>query len=726
MTLKRHALFAVLPAAAALMLGCGAKLPNTTDDGGTNDAGTEPTRPFEPGGATADEQKIDLAALFASIPAGTTWAALGADTKSQLQKATDLRLQRFASQWSADALTWRQWQIRNKPTDAFKAAFDSFTAATFANVVPMGFHASSDVANAALRQGLQDLFLSRVALGRSMAKFYGAADVDWDGSAFAEYPLPSRPALDAVTAFAAAARTPVAAIPTAGLSMVEAALVPLVLNQLQSVASGSVGSFGLGGDDLVTPYGRAAWGYDLMASNTSGEGNIYASSPADFLRDAVAYWMGPELERVNVGTVQSAVDFVLPQNAGADVITMTLGDPTMVPAAKAYLLLSQWWVERLKALPQATAPGYGLTDAEREGMWTSFQADSLVPPTDQTPLSGFNQTLNDFVSSQTTLYRQIATDAISQVFPGMALSDPTRASVMTAIGAQPTFGTLVPSITTALDTATGNTMASTQFNTALQGVGSIGGYMAGQTISAQDTATMAGMWGEVKAYIGRHYAKGPVKIATLLPDSLVLVPTGGSSTSPAGVITLSLELPTGLPSVYSTMLHEAKHAIDAKSGQSNLITGSAVEGAAEVVERRIAPLFLAEKFMADPKASALARLSLANRDTRYASRTEGMVAVMSAPSGADALGVCHTVAIKWGVSGAGETTLVQRAFYGTQYAGYLGGMVIYGAMLDYLQQQVAPPQGVIIDPYLLQEYGLETAGKDAASVAKLKMALNMN
>jgi hypothetical protein len=55
--------------------------------------------------------------------------------------------------------------------------------------------------------------------------------------------------------------------------------------KLQSYATGSHGNFSIGGDDLLTPYGRAAWASDVLLAATPSGGDIYSNRDDRFLRD---------------------------------------------------------------------------------------------------------------------------------------------------------------------------------------------------------------------------------------------------------------------------------------------------------------------------------------------------------------------------------------------------------------------------------------------------------
>lgn len=673
--------------------------------------------------ASTQAKTVNLSKLFEGIPLGTSWKALPARTRAALEGAATQRMGVYDGEWGPSGLAAKRRELQEHPSAVTEDAFNGYVKSVFENQVPKDFVATRSVTDPALLSALKDLFLAKCAEARSASQFYGGTDKDFNGGPFNEFPLPSATALKAAEGLARRALAKLEKVPDASLDDTGRALKGRLENKLYALVTGSLGGWGVGGEDVLTPYGRANWGSDLMVSSTPGGANVYKGRDEDFLHEASAYWLTPPSVRVNAGTVDATLNFTLPGNAGPDVIASTLGDPKTHPLSKAYTLLTQWYQERLKEDPAAQKPGYGMTPAQQNRMWRSFEADNLIPFHAQPSVTQFKKTLESLISGQTAHYKEMTATVLDVLFPkgDPALTDAQRARVLSAVNKAATFGTLLDATKAALDSATGSPDASARFQKGLDDVGMVGGDTHGAAIKPEDDAQLQTMWQDVKGYIKRHYSDGPVDIASLLQDRMEASTTAGSATSAAtGVITAGLEEPRTVVDTYAMMMHEAKHSIDVRSGRAQKVEGSAWEGAAKLIESRVVPKFLEELYAKDPAKAALNKLALIKSDARYGARTEATLAALSAPPGTDSLQLARDIAAKWGLTPALAETLIQRAFNGLQYANYLSGMAQYGDVVDYLQKEVKPKNGVQIDPYLLQEYGLETAGKDAATVDALK------
>lgn len=665
------------------------------------------------------EQTSEIMPLFAAIPAGTKWVGLSEGIKTKLLQVAQTRQKVYDQAWDAKALSEKRKNLQDAPTKEMTEAFDQFVLASFPNQVPDDFKASLAVKNPILLAAMKDLFLSKVATGRGRSMDYGAGELDWNGKAFDEYVMPSLTALTSAEALAGRALSDLKKIKPAELNETEKTILKRLQVKLVSVKTGSIGIYGLGGEDPLTPYGRAAMGGGLL-------GTYDKNNPAEFLRQATAFWLAPVLKDINAGTVESAVNFTMPLHISTASITRWVGDPTTDPIAKAFTLLSQWYIERLQTHPDAQKKSRGLSLNAQRRMWQSSQADMLVNLQDQSSIEEFQVTFQTFLKKQTTESQKTAILLLKEIFPigASLLTEAARAQVIAVIQAQKTFGTLTTVIPKALDEATGSNEASQIFQAELKSLPTLGGYAANTTISSEDIATAKRMWNEVKSYLAQKYSGGPVNLADALPADLILSTTISTSTNAKGEVTLNLNTSTGLSSIYSTLLHEAKHSIDRRTGMAREVEGSAWEGAAQLVEMRVVPDFLTNLFAGDTKKIALMKFAMVDTQIRYASRTEATLAALTAKPEEDSIETCRQIATKWGLPDSAIPALIQRSFQGLQYIQYLGGSLIFSDLIDYLQAQVQPSNGRMIDPFVLQMYGANSAGKDSESVEKLKEYLS--
>lgn len=678
-------------------------------------------------GAKAPPQPANIVIedLFAQVPLGTSWSNVPEGVKAQFLSVARQELAAYDCAWNAQGLRAKRHLLSDAPTAEMKNAIDTFIAHTFSNVAPAGFQAS-DVPEATLRQALTDCFLADVAENGSDS----SSTLDWDGSPNVHFMLPSPKALQAAEALAHEALTSLEHLDPSKVDPSMAGLVEALKSYLTSLSLGTCRAL-FGSDMRMTPWGRADRGNDLMrsAADSGPHGNIFKGREADFLRTAVAWWLSPLLDNgkdlwnVNAGTIQSALKFILPSNVGPALLQRTLGDPATVPAAKAFSELVQWFSENLAAHPDATKTGYALTPSQQERWWASYQADNDIPKGQQGTLQAFHARLDQDIAAQTAEAKVTALHLLDAVFPVASgkLTDAQHAAVAQAVQGQQTFGTIKAALVTALDAATGSTAASTELKATTQ-IQTLGGPNASLSPADED-AKLQSMLQEVKAYIAKHYP-GPVNIASLLPDKLILdrTRTGGSA-SHTGDITIGLQAPVSLSQLYGMIMFEGLHAIDFKGG-GQFVGGATLEGAAKDVQDRIVPKLLNELYASQPVTAAAMTYDLMDTNARFAAATEAMLAVITAGPNVDAVALVKDIGRTWGkTSDADLNNLVARAFTGMQYLQYLGGKVLYLDLLDYLQKAVNPPGGQQLDPFVLRECGVFTPGKDPKTVQVLQKAL---
>ena len=110
---------------------------------------------------------------------------------------------------------------------------------------------------------------------------------------------------------------------------------------------------------------------------------------------------------------------------------------------------------------------------------------------------------------------------------------------------------------------------------------------------------------EVRTWLAARYAGGPVDVGALLPATITIAHQNGSTTGPADGIPIGIRIAKSKAELYSTLIHEAHHAVNFASGAS--AGGPDGEGAATAAERRLLTPFLTATLTKTALAACLGR-----------------------------------------------------------------------------------------------------------------------
>ena len=116
-------------------------------------------------------------------------------------------------------------------------------------------------------------------------------------------------------------------------------------------------------------------------------------------------------------------------------------------------------------------------------------------------------------------------------------------------------------------------------------VQTVGGYADGEPLRPKDLEAIAEMWDKARAYILKHYSGYDVDLAPLIPARAKISAVTAGALALGGEVNIGLKNAWNKASLYSTVLHEIKHAIDQNSRRA--VEGAALEGAATSVERQV-------------------------------------------------------------------------------------------------------------------------------------------
>ena len=655
-----------------------------------------------------------ISTLLHRLPTDLAWTDASPSVREVLAEKTARTFKQTRDEWGQRALSNKEYTLTRYPTTQMTDALAGWSTARFG---------VASVQNTALATELKKLYLVNVAMSRiTMSLYHGAPALEWDGAGpLKGFSLPDRPTVNAQKRYAARIVTALRAIPTAGLSADDAAVLEKALYAARSLATGSIGSFALGGRDLTTGPGLAGWSYDIAWARTPDGGAAY-DDDASFL-EAVNAYFGGELDYVNRGTVLTTTQFDWP---GDDTFIGLLGDPATSVAAHDFLLLGHFWLQRVEAHPHAEDACTIYSERERAEVWDSFSADTGFNNDGSTSLAGHQAAVDLAGQALLANAQGAALGAVDALFP--ELDPAVRQRVVDQLASETATAKMAEKLASALDAATGNTTASDHLRAELETLVTLGGYDAGAPVSEADAQLGAAMWQEVRTWLAAQYAGGPVDIASLVPETIKIENRNGSFTDPEGLIQIGISLKKSKAEIYSTMLHEAHHAISFRAGAK--AGGPGWEGAAVTVERQLLPAFLASVMTGDQAAKLpLYRLALLPGATRLVGNTNATLAVYlreSCDEGEpDTVDYVKQVVGAWGMEGDVADISVLRAHNNAQYLGYMLGDAMYGDVLAYLENAIRPDSDDGIDPYDLLKCGIFKPAKDQATVDAVRGCLGL-
>jgi len=666
-----------------------------------------------------------VADLLATIPAGTAWADVPVAVQTELKANADADLAAYRAKWGHAGLATKEATLLGTPDAATLANFDAYVSGAFATEVPSTFNAHTDITNADLLSAFKKLYLNYFATRRVAVGYLGDFK-DWDGSDLHEIALPDAQTISDQKAYATTTLTALAAIPASALNATQLALRDKATFYLRQLATASQG-FAYGGDDLLTTYGIAAWAADLPYRYNDAGGKIFTDDKA-FAQLTNAFFFGT-LTRVNVGTVHS-LDYVLSGSVDPDYVKSLIGDPATSAASKDFSLLGTWFGQRITSHPDAAKLCTLYSAADRDAIWNSFTADSLADNERATSFDSFNTSYAAAKNAVLVKNRALTVAGIMNVFPSGSTVLPTakRTLVIAAVNAETKAGSTLDTAYAKMDLVLGTTAASDLFKATMAALTTIGGYADTTTaVSAADISAVNAMWTQIKTYLTAHYSGHTNNLATLVPATLVIQNTGnGIATAPDGNITVDLNSAIDKASLYSTLMHEAKHAIDAHLQYP--VEGAALEGSAETIQERVVPLFLTSVMGSDPQLP-LYELTSGLADTRVGATTDAMLQIYlrtSCNAGEpDSFTFAENVVASWGLPTAQLALRSDRAHFGTQYLGYDYGRIATDTVLDYVKAQLASTSTTPIDPYLFQACGVPSPRANTATVNAIKTCLGL-
>jgi hypothetical protein len=651
----------------------------------------------------------DLGKILDPIAAGTAWADLPHGTQKKIRAIANKQLKKYDAKWSLDQLEAHLVDFRDFPTPLMNAAFDKYVLNQFPTIVTDTTFQASVGLSLDIEHVLRSLYIVRLSALRHNP-LQTKDLLDWDGAnPIGEFALPAAGAIGDYKKLASKALAAARDVDRDSLAPMEQQLLDRAIIHLRQHATGSTG-FSEGGDDLLTLWGRADIAYDLPAF---GGPNGAMPDAETYLRYVAAYFEAP-VKYVDVGTVVNA-EWLLSLGANDPaMVEQHLGAGTTL--AKNFLLLSSWFLERVKSSNDADTSCSIYSKSKRDKMWESFTADNLFNSDGAVSFEAGRQQLDAWADSYLETAKAAAKAAVGAFSAEGGLTTAQRDAVFDAIDAETRLGALVDTAKAAMDEVTGSTTASVALQAKLDAIPSVGEYLDAQTpIADADRQLVEGAWAAVKAFLLERYGISSVT------DQLVIDGGAAAFTDHDGSVHIGMQYLSGWNemNIFSVLLHEAHHSVNFLSGW--VVEGPAWEGAANLTANLTLPKFLEWEFArrGTPELAGYYQLAgTAVSSARLVAKTKATVDILFRGScgKTDTIEFAHQIATEHGVTdAAGLDNVSLRAHQGIAYLKYSIGEITYGQLLADVGAAVGHP----VEPYNLSACGHPTPTLDAATIAEL-------
>jgi hypothetical protein len=658
-------------------------------------------------GACARDREAPLPPLqevLQQIPTEATWQSLSDEQRRQLEAHAALVVDRARRDWGRDGLSAKERALLTEGTPAMRENIDRVLSVTFAADLPGGFTFDRDVVHPELRHGLIGVYLIKMN-DRAYHLFDHPEFRGWDGLKMVDLPILDHAQRKDLAAYAAAVEARLRAIDESRLSPTERALrgkaffATRAVKHLAEPPVGPAGSF-----ELAAMYGWAP------------ERRPYTDDRT--LLDAFNASMFATLRDVNRGTLQS---FMLNYESEFDkTILEEYGLPTGL--VESVLKLGTLYRTRVFAHPDRDRRCTIYAPEERAAAWDAFTASQISTADGQESMASYAAGFSKVAQSRVPEMRRLAVDVIDRAFPkgSKMLTDAQRAVVMAEIGAETRPAAMLTTLYSALDRATGSAVASDALKAAVEDQPMVGGYEDGESLRQTDATAIDEMWQKARVFIIANYSGYDVDLAALIPARAKISTVSETAFALGGEVNIGLKTAFNKASLYSTVLHEIKHAIDQKSGRA--VEGAALEGGATSVERQAWPRFIREAMAKEAVHLPLALLITAIDDVRLTATTDATLQRYLRSScradEPDTVDFVKQIVASYGYSDPDVLSLrSQRAHDHTQYLEYEYGLVSYLDTMSFLEKAIGGQ--VKVDAFLLQACGLPSATKSQPHADRL-------
>jgi hypothetical protein len=645
-----------------------------------------------------------LEALLAQIAPDATWQTISDVQRRQFERHATRVLEIDRRKWGRDGLAAKERVLLTQRTPAMRENLDRVLGLKFSAELPDGFRLQRDVVDTGLANALVGVYLidmtDRAYLLYNNPEFRG-----WDGQKLTDLPILDDVERKDLAVYATAVEARLRSLDEARLTPTERAVRAKSLFTTRSAKHL--------GDPPVGPAGS----FELAAMHGWPlERRPYTEERA--LLEAYNASMFAKVREVNRGTLGS---FMF--NFEDEFDKTVLEEHTLPPHLVASVLkLGNLYRTRIFAHPDHDRRCTVYTAEERAADWDSFTAGQISNADGQESMESYAEGYARRAQARVPAIRQLAVDVVSRAFPrgSRLLTEPQRTAVLGQIAAETRTAAMLDTIYAALDKATGSPAASDALKAAAREQAMVGGYAEGEALRAKDAETIQEMWTKARAYVIRHYSGYQVDLAPLIPARAKISAISEGASALGGEVNIGLKKAWNKASLYSTVLHEMKHAIDQNSHRA--VEGAALEGAATSVERQIWPGFILEAMSGEAERLPLALLITGIDNVRFTATTDATLKRylrQSCPEGEpDTVDFVKQIVASYGYTDKDVLALrSQRAHDSTQYLQYDYGLVSYTDTMAFLERSVGG--GVKVDAFLLQACGLSSARKSKAHADRL-------
>ena len=699
---------------------------NSTDNNSTDNNSTDNN---STGGTIEPPEEPAVIELLAEIEEGTSWSDVPQEIKEGMESRADAYLERYRERWGREGITQIAQTVIDSPTPEIEANVDNFLTARYGVTL-------SQITQPTLVEILQKYYAATYASWRVMVYNYVLVNgldapqpLDWDGvSEFDDHRIPDAQVMGEQEAYASELASELAKLGVMDLTQVEANVVRDLNVHLEQLIRSTV-TIQYGGDMQRTAYNGAYWSWDIMWTRDASGGGAYDTDEA--MIEALNAYQAANLRGLkwhNVGSQLALVEDSLPVLLYSADIEGFIGDPAQSEGAQQWILLNEWFAERAAAHPDADKACTIYTASDREKIWRGFVADGLVdgPPT----LAAYQMTFEQYKTSLTDMFRSEIKVLVSDLLGAGTETNLDEAQVTAiheALDDVDEYASLLDAAYAAIDAQSGSSTASDRVRAQLGAFETVGGYEDAEEVSPEDEAKIQAMWTQVRDFIIARYGGRRLDMEQALPQSVTVSNSNGSYATTDGE-TVSVVIGVGLERTlvnhYSTMIHEAQHAINFNLDTST-VRGAFVEGAALYTEELVLPKFLNEIYADDPIKARLAVFNELNGKAWSLGVTDATLRTLLRESCDE--GEPNTIEL--------VTSLLSdvyhiapdrlqygavRAHLGTQYLTYLYGNVAYSDLLQWMRSESGIDE---LDPYHLLSCKMMSFDRTPEAVSDLQECL---
>ena len=581
---------------------------------------------------------------------------------------------------------------------------DRVLGVKFSAELPGGFNLQRDVVNADLANALVGIYLiemsDRAYLLYNQPEFGG-----WDGQKISEMPILDDVERKDLAAYATGIETRLRSLDESRLTPTERAVRDKSLFTTRSVKHL--------GDPPIGPYGT----FELAAMHSwPPKRRPYSEDRA--LLEAYNASMFANFREVNRGTLGAFV-----YNYETEFDKKVLEENKMPPELIASVLkLGKLYRSRIFAHPDHDRPCTIYSPEERAAEWDRFTADQISNADGKESMESYAQLFKKVAEARVPMIRQLAVDVVNRTFPpgSKLLTEAQRAAVIQRIAAETRPAAMLDTTYEALNEATGTSAASGALKGAVDAQPRVGGYKDAEPLREADARAVNEMWEKTRTYLLKHYSGYELDLATLIPPRAKLSTTSEAALALGGEVNIGLKKAYDNKAIlYSTLMHEMKHAIDQNSHRA--VEGAALEGAATTVEYQVLPGFVQEAMADEGERLPIALLMNAIENVRFAATTDATLQLYlrkSCDGEPDTVEFVKQIVASYGYTKPQVLEFrSQRAHNSIQYFRYDYGVLSYMDTMSFLERGVG--KGVKVDAFLLQACGLSSARKSDAHLEKL-------